>query len=128
MKNKNIDLILFTSPLEEDYNINNYIEKIRFYLEKNYQNKNILIKKHPRDISLYDSLNYNSIYINSLIPGQIINNYYKCEKLYILPSTVILSEKDISKTTILKFKDLKNKKYLNSFNHKKMKECKIIEI
>ena len=125
---QNVDLILLTSPMDKDYSFKDYLPKVIKYLEENYENKTILIKRHPRDYSLYNSNKFKSIYVDAYIPGQLINLYYNCEKLYTHPSTVILSEKDTSKSKILKFMEVNNLGYIESFNYKKMKECKIIEI
>lgn len=124
----NIDLLIYTSPINKDYNYKEYLEKVINYLDENYSNKNVLIKRHPRDNNLYNSKNCNIFYADSMIPGQFFNIAYDCEKLYTHPSTVLLSAKDISKTKIIKLMDLSNEEYKKAFTYKKMKKCKIIEI
>ena len=123
-----IDIIFFTSPINVDFNYSDYQRKVIIFLEQNYKGKNIIVKRHPRDFLTYDSPLYNSHYVNFEIPGQIISDYYDCSKIYAYPSTVILFEKDIDKIQILKFHGIDNERYLNSFEHKKMKECKIVDI
>lgn len=124
----NDSIVLFTSPMDEDYSFQTYMKETISYLEKKYEGKTIYVKNHPRDNLVYFSKKINLIPINKIIPSQIVEQRYDCKKIYAHPSTTILCSKDVSKTDILKFKNLKDKGYLDQFNYVKMKKCNIIEI
>lgn len=129
LKNLSDDsIVLFTSPMEEDYNFKNYMKETILYLEKNYQGKTIYVKNHPRDNLTYSSQKVNLISIDKIIPSQLVEQRFNCKKIYVHPSTTILCSKDVSKTDILKFKNLKYNGYFEQFDYVKMKKCNIIEI
>lgn len=123
----NIDVVVFTSPMNDDYNYFSYTEKVINYLNTNYKDKNILIKKHPRDNNTYEG-DYNLFEVDKMVPGQFVDLIYNCKRLFVHPSTVILSSKNLSDIDILKFTDLDNDNYNNVFNYKIIKQCNIIEI
>lgn len=114
-----IDLIVFTDPLDIDYNID-FMPELMNFLEENFEGKKILFKKHPRDLNTYESDKFESFY-NSNLSGQLVNNIYLCDKLFTYPSTILLSSKDYRDTTILIFDNL-----LPDDNYKKLLKFKQI--
>lgn len=120
-----LDLIVFTDPLDIDFGFkhkNILIKK----LEKEYTGKNILFKKHPRDLNNYKSNKYN-YFENSNISGQIIEKLYDCEKVFIYPSTILLTIENLSKIKLFTF-DIKDKKYEEIINSDIIKEIEKINI
>ena len=120
-----LDLIVFTDPLDIDFGFkhkNILIKK----LEKEYTGKNILFKKHPRDLNNYKSNKYN-YFENSNISGQIIEKLYDCEKIFVYPSTILLTIENLSKIKLFTF-DIKDKKYEEIINSDIIKEIEKINI
>lgn len=120
-----LDLIVFTDPLDIDFGFkhkNILIKK----LEKEYPGKNILFKKHPRDLNNYKSNKYN-YFENSNISGQIIEKLYDCEKVFIYPSTILLTIENLSKIKLFTF-DIKDKKYEEIINSDIIKGIEKINI
>ena len=122
-KAENVDLILFTSPLLSINNIS-LRDLIVEYLEENYKGKNILIKQHPKDFNNYNSKEYKTIYLNRNLPGQIIEQFFDCEKLYMHPSTILISSSDTSKSKIVQFDIINEEAYINSFENMFVKKIK----
>lgn len=81
--------IIFTSPLAEDFGILDHAKQLLKYLEEHYSGTSIILKKHPRDKSKYDSQNVNLIMCPSILPGQILDQMFDGLKLFEFQSTVI---------------------------------------
>ena len=88
----NIDLVLFTYPMDVMFGYLDYEKDLVNYLETNYPQKRILIKPHPRDVHEYQSDQCAFFNINQTFPGQLIVPLYPCEHLYVYPTSVLLSE------------------------------------
>lgn len=109
--------ILFTSPLEEDFNATaKDMQKLVTYLEDKYSGQTIILKKHPRDTFIYKSDKIKFIDCDKNVPGQIIDKMFTGEKIYLFPSTVsFMSGADAKITYInaLPLNDEYNKVFVN---------------
>lgn len=80
------DILLLTMPIDElgEY-ASLYKKKIEGYISKNYCNKNVLIKKHPRDNQHYDfGENIQITYISQDIPGELIVESIECDSVLMM--------------------------------------------
>ena len=116
------DIAVFTYPLDVEFGYLEYKETLLGYLESTYQDKTILIKKHPRDVNNYVVPNGNNKYIvlNGTIPGQLIPSNE--ENLFSYPCTSILSKENCK---VLKFNTdfpVNNYQYEKMFNKKFIKQ------
>lgn len=120
------DVIFFTSPIDTDFGYEKYRSDVVKYLNEHYKGKTVLLKKHPRDFNNYSG-DYNIVEIDRAIPGQFVDFSYDCEKLYAHPSTVLLSSRDFSKTTIFRFNEIQRKRYRDIYDFSVVKNCKIYD-
>ena len=73
------DLILFTTPLNDlTPNKEKYNKKVEHYINNYYKGRSILIKKHPRDISIYSfDKSITVTEIDNAIPAEVLLPFLK---------------------------------------------------
>ena len=85
----NDTMILFTTPLEEDFYANNcLISEILDFIDKTFAPKKIVLKRHPRDFFTYESSSIEIIECPKNIPGQLLDKMFDGLKVFLFPSTV----------------------------------------
>lgn len=83
------DAVLFTAPLQL-YSKNDFSELIQ-WLEKNYKNKRILIKKHPQDTADYYCENVKIFNKYTEFPGEVLLQCVsKCRLYFLFPSNMLI--------------------------------------
>lgn len=93
---------LFTTPLEEDFNCSqDIVDKILDYIHDTLNITDLIISTHPRDRFTYRHKNMNILTIPSNMPGQTINRMFRGKKLYLFPSTVVMSSRIDDNITLL---------------------------
>lgn len=95
LKGKN--KILYTQPLSEDGIISEN-EKIKLYRQivKNYDEKELIIKKHPREKTDYKTIFIKAEVLNQSFPAELFDLLdIKFKKAITIFSTAVLSDKEI---------------------------------
>ena len=110
--------ILFTSPLESDFEMLDSAEQIVHYLEQNYDGT-ILIKRHPRDNADYHSAKLDFVEIERNVPGQFLDMYNKGIEIFTFPSTMCFMSANTSSMRILKLKTT-NTAYNDFYNNEQV--------
>lgn len=81
--------ILFTSPLEEDFEAaDGNVSEILDYLHNNMGIDKVIIKRHPRDYGTYKLDGMQIFECPQNIPGQFVDRAFEGKKVYLFPSTV----------------------------------------
>ncbi len=120
---KNYDVIVFTSNMGDfSANWDELNNKAIGYIEKNNIGKRIIIKKHPRDLSVYHFHKQEAYELDSMIPAENIIPHIENMKIYFFyPSTTIKSMKNMDCViNVFCFKDLLDNNYSEGgkFNYK----------
>jgi hypothetical protein len=128
-----LDLLVFTSPLDADYGLG-HVEIVKSYLSEHYASCRIGVKRHPRDDADYSDNEgkYQVMDVDISVPGQLVDGRAECEKLYVYPSTILLTSKDNTNTTVMRFvgdgASMFDDKYYELFEYPKIAECTILDI
>lgn len=101
-------ILLFTTPMSNDFGYESNKETID-WVERNYPNKIVYVKKHPRDVTQYNSNKLDLRFCPNNIPGQIICQLVKGKKIFEYPSTITLMTDDDENVTILEYKKLEDR-------------------
>lgn len=101
----NTDMIIYTDPLDIDFGVLDYRERLIDYIENKFPNKHILIKRHPRDCNEYKSKKVTLNTCNDLIPAQILGRL-NCTQFYFYQSTGLFYIKEASKIYLVQFKEI----------------------
>lgn len=121
-----IDVVLFTLPLN-GYVVNGEDDKQRMYkwLVEKYGNKNILIKKHPRDEEKYEWEDLNISFLDEKFPAETIVEYIADQDIVMMGmSTVLLSFlQRLKNVSILQFHDI-----LDIYEEIEKKSIKVLNI
>lgn len=114
-----VDAVLCTSPLIEfTENKFDYVKAIVEYINKNYSNGTILLKKHPRDIEDYKfDESINVINIDKSVPAELLLTYFSVGVyVFSFPSTILFAmDCDEDNIEVLFFDDIDNSIYKNNF-------------
>ena len=87
---KEYDAVIFTGPLQLYGKNDGYPEVIRF-LDDNFKNKRVLVKRHPQDITNYSCKNVVLEDKYSEIPGEILLQHLSnCKIYFFYPSTILI--------------------------------------
>lgn len=106
---ENNDMVLFSSS--DIYDFDDKIHnKINHYLEDNYKDKNVAIKRHPRDFVRYNPDNVNIQYVPDNLANTIVANDMDIPETWVYPSSLLLRLKN-KNIKILNFKHIKDKAY-----------------
>lgn len=90
---ENSDVILFTTVLNENIESDkHYIQSVHDWLVKNYKNKRILIKKHPRDQAAYDWKDLDCRCMMESVPAEVLSQYVTNQEVVLMrTSTALIS-------------------------------------
>lgn len=108
--------ILFTSPLESDFGIMDHEKQAVEFMEKNFRNQVVVLKKHPRDLSEYKSRHIDIVECSTNVPGQILDILFNGPKVFTFPSTICFMSGKVNDMLLLRMKT-HNKSY-NDFYEK----------
>lgn len=108
--------ILFTSPLASDFDIMNHEKQAVEFMEKNFRNQVVVLKKHPRDLSEYKSKHIKIVECSTNVPGQILDMLFSGPKIFTFPSTICFMSGKVNDMLLLRMKT-PNKNY-NDFYEK----------
>lgn len=108
--------ILFTSPLESDFGIMDHEKQAVEFMEKNFRNRVVILKKHPRDLSEYKSRHLDIVECSTNVPGQILDILFNGPKVFTFPSTICFMSGKVNDMLLLRMKT-HNKSY-NDFYEK----------
>lgn len=107
-------VVLFTTPMKDfDYDST---EKIIGYLERHYVGKTVLVKRHPRDERKFNSDKLNLEFCPNNIPGQIICELFKGEKIFEFPSTITFMTDSDENIKIVEYNDIEDIGYRNTIS------------
>lgn len=125
------DLLLFTAPLI-DFTDKPFlfIKQTIEYINKNFPNSTLLIKRHPRDNMIYEfTENIKVKELDEKIPAEVLSDYIEVTHyIFMFPSATLLAFQETEKkATIFYYKKLEkiSKKELNKFKYKKIFELSL---
>lgn len=121
------EVIVFTSPLAEDYGAREEIyEQLHQWLKNVYTSNLILIKKHPRDSFRYKWDDLNIIVDSSTIPSEVLISYWEKRKLLLMfTSTLLLTIiPNQCNYDVIKFNNISSQEYHYNFED----NCKKFDI
>lgn len=100
-----VDIIVYTDPLDNDFGVLDYKERVINYLENNFPHSHIMVKRHPRDCNTYTSGIVTLDVCDDLIPAQVLGRF-DCTQFYFYPSTGLFYIEDTLKIYFVQFKEL----------------------
>lgn len=116
----NPEVVVFTSPLAEDYGAKEEIyEQLHLWLKNTYSKNFILIKKHPRDSFKYEWEDLNIIVDSSTIPSEVLISYWEKEKLLLMSTSTLLLTivPNNCNYDVIKFNDIASQEYHYNFEN-----------
>lgn len=122
----NSEIVLFSSS--DIYDFDDKIhDKINHYLEDNYKDKKVAIKRHPIDFVRYNPDNVKVQYIPDNLTNTIVANDVDVPETWVYPSSLLLRLKD-KNIKILNFKHITDKAYRELINLMKSNGLTLIEV
>ncbi len=124
----NTEVILFSSS--DIYDLDDKIhDKINRYLEKNYKNRDVAIKRHPRDFVRYNPDNVKVHYIPDDLAGSIVVDNAKLPETWVFPSSLLIKAKNqLRDVEVLNFTHIKDKSYQEALQAMRDHGLKLVEV
>lgn len=122
----NTETVLFSSS--DIYDFDDRIhDKINHYLEDNYKDKKVAIKRHPRDFVRYNPDNVKVQYIPDNLTNTIVANDVDVPETWVYPSSLLLRLKD-KNIKVLDFKHITDVAYRKLINIMKDNGLTLVEV
>ncbi len=115
---KKYDLIIFSAPFVENYHADYIYEFLHKWLKKEYADKAILIKPHPREEYPYqwDDLNVKADYM-SISGEEVLDLFPETPLLFLSVSTLLLKAcRENRQFKVVYFKNIQSKSYHSVLN------------